>query len=82
MMRRRELLLLVPGMITVPRALRAQQKTMPVIGFLSSISPGPSAPYMAAFHQGLRETGYADGENVAIEYRWAEGHTWWGARST
>jgi len=72
-MRRRELMLLLGGMMTAARALRAQQKTMPVIGFLSSSSPGPTAPYMAAFRQGLSETGYVEGQNVAIEYRWAEG---------
>jgi len=53
--------------------LRAQQKAMPVIGHLSSESPGPDAPFVAAFHQGLIETGYVEGQNVAIEYRWAEG---------
>ena len=72
-MRRRELMLLLGGMMTAARALRAQQKAMPVIGFLSSSSPGPTAPYMAAFRQGLSETGYVEGQNVAIEYRWAEG---------
>ena len=72
-MRRRELMLLLGGMMTAARALRAQQKAMPVIGFLSSGSPGPTAPYMAAFRQGLSETGYVEGQNVAIEYRWAEG---------
>jgi len=72
-MRRRELMLLLGGMMTAARALRAQQKVMPVIGFLSSLSPGPTAPYMAAFRQGLSETGYVEGQNVAIEYRWAEG---------
>jgi len=73
-MRRRELMLSLGCALTAARSLRAQQKSMPVIGFLSSVSPGPTAPYMAAFHQGLRETGYIEGQNVAIEYRWAEGH--------
>jgi putative ABC transport system substrate-binding protein len=44
---------------------------MPVIGFLCSASPGPFAPMVAAFHQGLSETGYVEGQNLAIEYRWA-----------
>ena len=73
-MNRRKLVLLLGTAMAAPRALRAQQKLMPVIGFLSSTSSGPSAPYMAAFHQGLRETGYVEGQNVAIEYRWAENH--------
>ena len=46
---------------------------MPVIGFLNSASPGPFAPLLAAFHQGLRDGGYTEGQNLAIEYRWAEG---------
>jgi len=70
-MRRRELMLLLA--ITAARPLRAQQKAMPVIGFLSSGSPGPTAPFMAAFHQGLSETGSVEGQNLTIEYRWAEG---------
>jgi len=73
-MNRRELLLLLGGTLTAARAVGAQQKAMPVIGFLGSASPGRSAPLLAAFHQGLGETGYVEGENVAFEYRWAEGH--------
>jgi ABC-type uncharacterized transport system substrate-binding protein len=72
-MRRRELMLLLGGATIAPRALRAQ-KAIPVIGFLGSASPGPNAPFTAAFLRGLRETGYVEGQNVAIEYRWAEGH--------
>ena len=72
-LRRRELLLLLAGAITAPRALRAQQKAAPVIGFLSSRTPGDAATVVAAFHQGLAETGYVEGQNLAIEYRWAEG---------
>jgi putative tryptophan/tyrosine transport system substrate-binding protein len=72
-MNRRELMLLLGGAMTAARALRAQQKATPVIGFLGGASPGPFAPFVAAFHQGLSETGYVEGQNVTIEYRWAEG---------
>jgi putative tryptophan/tyrosine transport system substrate-binding protein len=72
-MRRRELMLLLGGAMTAARTLRAQQKAMPVIGFLSSRSPGEAATVVAAFHQGLAETGYVEGQNLAIEYRWSEG---------
>jgi putative tryptophan/tyrosine transport system substrate-binding protein len=72
-LRRRELIALFGGAAMArPIAARAQQKAMPVIGFLSSSSPGPWAPNVAAFHQGLSETDYIEGQNVAIEYRWAE----------
>jgi putative ABC transport system substrate-binding protein len=70
-MRRRELLLL-GGAVIVPRALRAQQKAMPVIGFLSSRSPFESEPLVAAFRRGLSEAGFAEGRNTSIEYLWAE----------
>jgi hypothetical protein len=73
-MRRRELLLLVGGTVTAAPALHAQQNAMPVVGFLASVSPGPYALYVDAFRQGLRQTGWVEGQNVAIEYRWAEGH--------
>ena len=69
-MNRRDLVLLVAGAMIAPRA---QQKKMPVVGFLSGASPAPSAPYLAAFLQGLSESGYVEGQNVTIEYRWAEG---------
>jgi putative ABC transport system substrate-binding protein len=72
-MRRRELMVLLGGALTGSPAARAQQKAMPVIGFLGVSSPGPNAQSVAAFHQGLSETGYVEGQNIAIEFRWAEG---------
>jgi putative ABC transport system substrate-binding protein len=72
--RGRELVLLLGGAIMAARILRVHRKAMPVIGLLGSTSPGPNAANMAAFRQGLREIGYVEGKNVAIEYRWAEGH--------
>jgi putative ABC transport system substrate-binding protein len=72
-MNRRELVLLLAGALTGARTLRAQQKATPVIGYLHVASPGPFAPYMDAFRRGLGEAGYVDGQNVSIEYRWAEG---------
>jgi putative ABC transport system substrate-binding protein len=71
--KRREFMLLLSGVLVAPRVLRAQQKAMPMIGILHSGSPGPYTPNVAAFRQGLSETGYIEGQNVAIEYRWAEG---------
>ena len=70
-MNRRELILQLAGMMAAG-PVRAQQKAVPVIGYLGNTS-GPTAPNTAAFHQGLSETGYVEGQNVAIEYRWAEG---------
>jgi putative tryptophan/tyrosine transport system substrate-binding protein len=63
---------MLAGAVTAGHAVRAQQKANPVIGFLGTGSPGAFAPVVAAFHQGLSETGYAEGQNLAIEYRWAE----------
>ena len=68
-MKRRELILLLGGGLTAAGALRAQQKAMPVIGYLNFASPGPRAAVTAAFLQGLGETGYVEGQNLAIEYR-------------
>jgi len=56
-----------------PRTARAQQPKLPVLGFLGATTPEPNAEYVAGLRQGLKETGFVEGENVAIEYRWAEG---------
>jgi putative tryptophan/tyrosine transport system substrate-binding protein len=75
-MNRRKVLMLLAGAITAARALRAlwaQQKAVPVIGFLWS-SPGAWTPFLAAFREGLNETGYVEGQNLAVEYRWTEDH--------
>jgi len=73
-MRRRELITFVVGLALWPIAARAQQSSIPVIGFINGSSAAAYAAYAQAFIRGLAETGYTVGENVAIEYRWAEGH--------
>jgi putative ABC transport system substrate-binding protein len=73
-MKRRELFLALGSVLLTTRASRAQHKTMPVVGYLGNASPGSAASVVAAFREGLSETGFIEGQNVTIEYHWAEGH--------
>ena len=72
-MRRREFIAGLGGAAAMPLVVHAQQSAIPVIGVLNTASPSGYVPIASAFRQGLKETGYVDGQNVAIEYRWAEG---------
>jgi putative ABC transport system substrate-binding protein len=76
-MKRREFITLLGGAAATsawPREAHAQQSTMPIIGYLSARTPADSVEVLAEFHRGLAETGFLEGRNVAIEYRWIEGH--------
>src|SRR5712671_871075 len=73
-LRRRQFITLLGGAAVWPRAVHAQRPAMPVVGALSSVSPDGYSERLRAFRQGLREVGYAEGQNVAIDWRWAEGH--------
>ena len=71
-MRRREVITLLGGAAAWPLVARAQQRSVPVIGCLGGSSPTERASLLVAFQQGLAQSGYVEGQNIAIEYRWAQ----------
>src|ERR1051325_11298968 len=73
-MNRRDFLVGLGAVLGWSAAARAQQKAIPVIAYVGLTSPGPAASIVTAIRQGLGDTGYVEGQNVFIEYRWAEGH--------
>ena len=74
-MRRRDFIKAIAGSAAAwPLSARAQQPGLPVVGFLHSTSAGPNTGAVSAFREGLKQAGYVEGQNVAIEFRWAEGH--------
>jgi len=73
-MNRRDFITVLGGAATWPLGTRGQQP-LPIVGYINSGSPGPMAPLVRAFHEGLSQAGYVEGRNVAVEYRWSEGRS-------
>jgi putative ABC transport system substrate-binding protein len=73
-MRRREFLGVIGGAAALPLTVQAQQRAVPVVGFLSPIAAENATMFLDAYRQGLKERGFIEGQNLKVEYRWAEGH--------